>query len=417
MAAPLSSRSASTDAPADRSTGPLPLLVVSVALVLTFMSAGAPSPLYGLYQDQFGVPDAGLTGAFALYIVPVAVLLLVAGRLSDHLGRRPVAAAALLSSVAGNLVLARVDGLAPLLAGRALQGVASGMAVSSLGAYALDLAATRRPPPPAWVATTITTGGPTGGLALGAVISGALVQYGPAPQALVFYLLGAASAGCLLTLAWCPDTSPRRPGALRSLRVTIAVPVALRPLFLAACSVFIAAWALGGFYQALGPSVAARELGHPNHLFAGLVVAALIGTSAIGGPLSSRTRPRTAMVAGAAILAAATVGVLLSLAAHSPVGFFATSMTAGLGFGAGFNGGMRSLLTDLDPGRRSGVLSAAYLISYLGSALPAYLSGLLTGPWGLTAVTRAYGGLVILLAILAIAVVHRLNQQQPAPQH
>lgn len=55
---------------------------VSAALVLIGAAAGAPAPLYGLYQQRFGITDADLTASLAIYIVPAAITLLMFGRLS-----------------------------------------------------------------------------------------------------------------------------------------------------------------------------------------------------------------------------------------------------------------------------------------------------------------------------------------------
>jgi MFS family permease len=78
--------------------------------------------------------------AVAYHGVRRRVRLVVFGRLSDHLGRRRVGAGALTSSALGLVILLGVDGLAPLATGRALQGLATGLASSALGAFVVDSA-------------------------------------------------------------------------------------------------------------------------------------------------------------------------------------------------------------------------------------------------------------------------------------
>ena len=56
---------------------------MSAALVLIGAAAGAPAPLYGLYQQRFGITDADLTASLAIYIVLAAIALLLFGRLPD----------------------------------------------------------------------------------------------------------------------------------------------------------------------------------------------------------------------------------------------------------------------------------------------------------------------------------------------
>ena len=402
-------------APAQRSGRRLPTSIAFTVAAVTFTSvlaaAGTPAPLYVVYQQRFHIPDAGLTAAFAIYILPVVAVLLCGGRLSDHIGRRPVAVLAPLLGLAACLVLMNVQGLGALLLGRGLQGLATGLGTSALAAFLLDL----HPPGRLLLAASVTSAGPSAGVAAGAVLSGALVQYAPHPNTLVYVIFAALLGLCAVGLALAPETSPRRPGALRSLRPVLRVPASVRPVFLAAISCFLAAWALGGFYQALAPSLAAQVLHHPDHLVGGLAVASLIGTSALGGPLTGMLRPRIAMVGGAAVMAVGTAAVLGALQLASTAGFFAASVLTGLGFGATFLGALRTLMVDTVPADRAGLLSASYLIAYLGAAIPSFLAGVASPYWGLGTVTNIYGALVITLGLLAIgATLLRSRSSNPA---
>ncbi len=394
---------------------PAALAFVSSALVVIGAAAGSPAPLYGLYQQRFGITDADLTASLAIYIVPAALALLMFGHLSNHIGRRAVSLASMTFGAAGLLVLAGLHGLTLLLLGRALQGFATGLAMSAVAAYVVDLDPPRHPGGHGQIATAVTSGGPVGGLAIGAVISGAIVQYGTDPRHLTYYIFAAALAVCAAGIFLSPETSPRRPGALASLAPAVRIPATVRTLFIGASAIFIACWALAGFYQALAPSLSAAELGHTGSLFAGFAVASLVAPSALGGPLAARLRPRTAMAIGSVILSLAVVGVLISVGESSTPGFFAASIVAGLGFGSAFHGGMRTLMGGLAPGHRAGLLSGIYLFSYLGAAIPAFVAGELISTWGLSTVTRAYGGLVIFLALAAILVVTATSSRDTVP--
>src|SRR4051794_33095038 len=112
------------------------------------------------------------------------VALVVLGRVSNHVGRRPVAIAALLLTAAGTLVLTQVHSVEPLIAGRVLQGIGCGLATSALAAFIVDSA----PASPAWLASAVTTGSPMVGLTLGALGAGALAEYGPAPRTMAYLL-------------------------------------------------------------------------------------------------------------------------------------------------------------------------------------------------------------------------------------
>ena len=60
---------------------------VTAAFAAFFFAAGAPTPLLALRQEQWGFSSG--TIAFSVYALGLLVALLVAGSLSDHIGRRP----------------------------------------------------------------------------------------------------------------------------------------------------------------------------------------------------------------------------------------------------------------------------------------------------------------------------------------
>ena len=64
---------------------------------MSFLAASAaPTPLYRVYQQEWGFSATLLTVVFGAYALALLTALLTAGRLSDHIGRRPVIALALL---------------------------------------------------------------------------------------------------------------------------------------------------------------------------------------------------------------------------------------------------------------------------------------------------------------------------------
>jgi hypothetical protein len=266
--------------------------------------------------------------------------LLVLGRLSNHIGRRPVALAALGVTALGCLVLTQVHGVAPLIAGRILQGLGAGLASSALAAFIVDSA----PVSPSWLASSVTAGAPMVGLTAGALGSGALAEYGPAPRSLVYLLAAGALAGCAALIAVSRETVAGTAGAAASLRPQMRIPAAARRLLPAASATFVATWALGGFYQAFGPSVAADELGTNSALVAAVIFASFMAPSAIGAPLAGRTTPATAQRAGIIVFTLAVAALLVALHAGAVGAFIAASAVAGTAQGATFAGSMRALL-------------------------------------------------------------------------
>src|SRR4051812_25031449 len=202
-------------------------------MVAVFAASAAPIPLYEVYRRSEGLSKADLSLTAVGYFAAAVAGLLVLGRLSNHLGRRVVSLAALAVTAAGCLVLLDVHGPAPLIAGRMLQGVGAALASSAVAAFIIDTTPAGR----RWLGAAATTGAPMIGLTLGALASGALVQYAPHPRTLVYLLAVGLLAVCGLLVAASRETVPRTSGAVSSLRPKFAVPAAARPLLVVASAI------------------------------------------------------------------------------------------------------------------------------------------------------------------------------------
>src|ERR1700722_1464406 len=110
------------------------------SITVSFLAgSSAPTPLYPLYQSMWGFSPVMLTVVFGSYALAVLAALLVAGRLSDHLGRRPVLIVAALGQVLVMLLFAVAGSVTGLLVARIIQGVTTGAAIGAVGAAMVDL--------------------------------------------------------------------------------------------------------------------------------------------------------------------------------------------------------------------------------------------------------------------------------------
>ncbi|AVH60918.1 MULTISPECIES: MFS transporter [Streptomyces] len=376
---------------------PVGFWLLGVALLAFLAAAGAPSPLYVVYQHRWGFSPIVLTDIFAVYVVALLVALLIVGGLSDHIGRRPVLAASLIVEAVAMVVFLTADGVGPLLLARILQGLATGAAAGAISAGLMDL----QPSPTSRLGAVVNAVAPAAGLAVGALGSGLLVQYAPAPTVLVFVLLTVVFVLLAVVVFFLPDPVSPQPGAWASLQPRVAVPTPARRAFLAATPCLVAVWAMGGLYLALGPSLAAAVLHIESHLVGGLVVATLYGAAAAASLLVHHLAPRRMMVAGSVVLAAGTGLSLLALTGASAPLFFVGTAIAGVGFGGSFLGAFRSLAALAGPAQRAELFASVYLVSYLALSVPAVLAGLAVPYLGLRTTTTGYGIVVILLALLA----------------
>jgi predicted MFS family arabinose efflux permease len=385
--------------------------ILAAALFTLTVAAAVPSPLYVVYQHRWGFSTITLTAVFAVYAIALLVTLVTAGGLSDFLGRRPVLAVSLVIEVASMAVFLTAHGVGQLLVARILQGIATGAALGAISAGLVDLQPAHRPR----LNALVNSLAPTVGLATGALLAGLLVQYAPAPTTLVFTLLLVAFVLLAAALVVVPETVAPRPGALASLRPRATVPSQARRQFLTVTPALVAAWAVGGLYMSLGPSLAAGVLGVANHVVGGLVVSTLTGAGAVA-VLAMRDRtPRQMMTFGVTVLAAGTTLTLLGVALAALPVFFAGTAVAGAGFGTTFLGGFRALAALAGPHQRAELFAAMYLVSYLAFSVPALLAGLAVTVVGLTDTTIAYGGMVVLFALSALALGRRRPDAAAVP--
>src|ERR1700689_4274503 len=91
-----------TDLADERSASrPLLRLVGLASITVSFLAASAaPTPLYATYERAWGFSPLTTTVVFGIYSVALLSALLTVGRLSDHVGRRPV----LLIGIAGQVL-------------------------------------------------------------------------------------------------------------------------------------------------------------------------------------------------------------------------------------------------------------------------------------------------------------------------
>jgi Major Facilitator Superfamily len=366
------------------------------SITVSFLAGSiAPTPLYALYQAQWGFSPITVTIIFGIYAVSVLTALLFVGRLSDHLGRRPVLIAAIAAQTATMVIFATASGVADLVLARIIQGLATGAALGAVGAGMIDLNKAR--------GATANAVAPTFGTATGGMLSGYLVQYLPAPTHLVYAVLGVIFVLQGIGVALMADTIAPAPGALASLKPQFHLPVAARGPLLLALPVLVASWALAGFYGSLGPMLVRGMLGVGSALLGGLALFVLAASAGLAVLVLRHHQPRAMMTFGASLLAAGVGVSVWSLPHHAIAVFFAGTSIAGMGFGTGFQGAVRSVVPFAAPHERAGVLSIVFIVSYLSMGLPAIAAGVLVARHGdIIGTGKEFGIVIMALALAAV---------------
>jgi predicted MFS family arabinose efflux permease len=379
---------------------------VAAAIGLALFASSTPSPLYGIYRALWGFSPVVLTLIYATYAIGVLGALLVAGRISDEAGRRPVLIVSLGALMAASVLFMLATSVAWLFVARALQGLATGLVLSAASAALLDLHPRRD------IAGVGLTNGvvSAGGLGLGALVSGALVELLPAPRvlpyALLFALFAVVFAGALAMPE--PVVARRRP-RLQLQRPSVP-PVVRGPFLLAALAV-LSSWSIGGLFVALGPSLAATLFHTGNHAVEGLAVFALGGSAAAAQLAFGRSAPWLGATLGSLALAAGIAMIVVAAGTDSAALYWTGSVIGGAGFGVDFLSGLRALSAAIPPEHRAQVMSAFYVVAYAALSLPAVLAGVLVTPLGLVTTFEVFGSAV---AALALAVAWQAWRTRPA---
>ena len=369
--------------------------VAAAVIGLGLFASLTPSPLYQSYSLLWHFSPLTLTLIYATYAFGVLAALLLAGGVSDRVGRRPVLLTALGGLLVSTALFVFADSAAWLFVARGIQGLATGVALSAASAALLDLHPRRDP---AGVGVTNATTA-AAGIGLGMLVSSALVQAGWEPRVLPYLVLLGIVAIVIAGAYWMPEPVQKR----SRLRLTVArpsVPAVVRRPFLLAALAVLSSWSIGALFFSLGPQLAAHLFNTTDAVLAGIGVVVLAASAIISQLLTARTAPWLATSLGSIALAAGVVLIVLAAATGSSAGYVAGSVVGGAGFGAAFLGGLRALVAAIPPEHRASVMSAFYVTAYASLSIPAVLAGLAVTYISLQATFEIFGAVVATIALL-----------------
>jgi MFS family permease len=374
---------------------------------MVFAASAAPIPLYDIYYRNDILTYSHLSFTAVVYFIGAITSLLIFGRLSDHLGRKPVIFIIFGLAATACILLVNLQSPLPLIIARLLLGLACGLASSTITSYIADCSASL----PQWIPAAIISNSPMVGLTIGALASGTLVEYGPNPQSLPYLTALAGILICSALIAFSKETVTPAPGLISSLKPGFLLPESSRRFYPVAACIFVCTWALGGFYQAYGPSIAAEQLGSKSALTAAAVFSSFMLSSAIGGPLAARFSPADAQRYGMLGFALSVIGLLISLKLSIITATLTTSAIAGASQGAALTGSIRALLQNIKSQDRAGVLSIIYATSYTGAAVPSLIAGQLSHSMSLFQIATCYGVLAIAGFMITLVFAKDTNPQ------
>jgi predicted MFS family arabinose efflux permease len=377
---------------------PLGFAVGAYVIGLGFFASVVPSPLYQDYMDLWGFSPVTLTLIYATYALGVLAALLLAGRVSDDVGRRPVLLTALAALALATVFFVFAASPWWLFVGRGLQGVATGAAISSASAAILDLQPRRDP-----VTSAVTNGVVSNvGLGLGILTTAVLSEVVAEPLTIPYLILLGLILVALLGVYWMPEpVTSRRPLQLALERPQVSA-VVRGPFLLAGLGV-LASWSIAGLFFSLGPQLGTQLFDTRSAIVASIGICALLGTAALAQLVLGRIPPWLGASAGSGILAVGMVSIVWASVVESGTVYLAGSVVSGFGFGISYLGGLRGLVAVIPPAHRAGVMSAFYLVAYVSLSVPAVLAGLLVSSLGLQTTFETFAliaaGLALVVAV------------------
>jgi MFS family permease len=302
------------------------------------------------------------------------------------------------------------DSVAWLFAARALQGLATGVALSTTSAAMLDFQPRRDPNATGTMNAVMTSAGAV----VGVLISSALVQAGTAPRVLPYVVVIVLFAGAFAGAAYLPE-----PVAAHShFRLTPQkphVPPEARRAFLLAALAVLGSWSITGLSYSLGPQLSSLLFGSTNAVVSSLGIVMIAGTAVLVVFPSQRLSPRAATAIGSASLAAGMVLIVLAATWSSSSYFIAGSILAGVGFGGAFLSGLRGLVTVIPGSSRGAVMAAFYIVAYFSVSFPPIIAGLVVPHLGLRTTFEIFGSIVAGIAVVVTEEAIRSRSGSRAP--
>lgn len=375
------------------------------AFALFAVAAGTnvPTPLLLVYRDTLDLGPDVLTAVFGCYAAGLVPAIVLAGPLSDRLGRRRVVLPLMVAAACVSLLLVVAASSLPLLfLGRFLQGAVSGAAFSVGSAWVAELSAIAG----AGAAGRRAAVAMTAGFSLGPLVAGVLAQYAPLPTTLpylVHVVLVGAGLLAALSLPETVDVARERP----EVRGPLVLADDRRTLLTVLLPMSVCVYAFPSVVIAAVPLLV--ETSAPPVLLTGVLAGITLGAGALAAPLQRRIGRWTAAT-GVALGAVGYLLATLGAGTGSPPLLLAAALTLGSGGGLVLSAGL-GLVARLAQPERRGALSATFLATaYLGFSAP-YLTAVTAAA---TSVQVPLAALTVLAALLAVRLVRATVRGQAA---
>ena len=376
--------------------------VCAAAFLLAMAFSTLPTPLYVLYQQRDGFSSFVVTIVFCVYAVGVVASLLLAGHVSDWIGRKRVMIPALAILVLSAVIFLVWPALPGLIVARLVNGIGIGLMTATATAYLRDLDSMSRPGAGPARFEVVDTAANLGGLGVGTLVAGALAQFLPSPLKVPYAVFAVLLVVSIAGLALVPETV--RPPAVRPRyrpqRITIGH--ADRASYSIAVGGAFVGFAVFGLFTSLAPEFVGSAVHHPSHLLAGVASFICFGAAAVAQTATGAVGNRSRLLLGVAAEAVGLVIVAVGMEDANLAGFLVGGGLAGAGAGVLFKSAVATLLDTAEPATRSEAAAGLFLFAYLGMTIPILGIGIATLYVTAQTAMLFFAG-ALLVALIAIA--------------
>ncbi len=371
-------------------------------LVLT-MGTSTLTPLLPLYKSHFGISTGTATLLFVTYTVTVCPTMLIAGNLSDRLGRKRLLLPALALMTLASLVFALAESVPMLFAGRVLQGLAIGGFLGVGAAFVVDHARADSKALAAALAGVFFRLG----FGLGPGLAGLAAQYGPDPRHTPFWGHIAFMVVGIIAIATASETLMRRadPGPFR---IRIGVPAGQARGFLTyvAPAIFMMSFVEGTVLSVV-PIFVVETLGVTNLAIVGAIGFMVLALGGIAPFLVRGLDPRRSLAIGVSL--SSVLSLLIVASSSLDAVWLVLLAAAAIGIVNGFIlfGGTVICGTIVPIQERGKLMSLLYMCAYAGT-IPTVLLGFLGDGIGLTPTLAIFSAMALAIAAFVLVVGTRL---------
>lgn len=391
---------------------------VAAALFATAWGGNEFTPLLVMYRQAASMPAVVVDALLFTYVLGIVPSLLIAGPLSDRIGRKKLMMAAPIAAALGSLVLALGAHSAGLLAvGRVFSGIALGLSMAVGGSWIKELS--DRDGSSAGAGARRAAMSLTAGFGVGAGLAGVLAQWGPWPTVLPYAINIVLCLIALALLIRVPETRHAAADAGRLLD-DLRIPSVTNRRFLTVV-LLLAPWVFGACavaYAVIPAVMTAHTSGAPIAFAALCCVLGLtagFAIQSIGRRIDDPAGIRAVVVA----LVVLTTGMTLAAAAAQMLTLWLALVAAtvlGCGYGMAMIAGLLKVQRIAGPDDLAGLTAVFYSGTYLGFAAPAVMAWIAQS-WSVTYPAMLLFGAVAAVVCLAICLLgHRRYPPAAAPR-